>query len=88
LLISAQRTRIIMGSGWRAELEYEKMEIEARAKPLEEREEWEVRYLESIDEMNRLEASNSHWIWNTFWMILLLSFLGPGVYIIYQLLQL
>lgn len=48
-------------SGWMAQEQYDKMEAVALAKKPEDREPWEVRYLESLDEMLQAEIENRHW---------------------------
>ncbi len=49
-------------SGWQAEEQYDIMEAEALAKKPEDREPWEVLYLESLQEMRHQEWLDAHWL--------------------------
>lgn len=72
-------------SGWMADDQYDKMEAEARAKKPEDRELWEVLYLESIDEMRLQEKLDRHWLWRPVCILFLYAILAPMVFTFYQL---
>ncbi len=66
---------------------YAIMEAEALAKKPEERETWEVRYLDSLEEMRQAEINDRHPVaWAVFQLVMFYMLLAPVIYFVVRLL--
>jgi hypothetical protein len=71
------------GSGWRADIEYDRMRAEAYEKPIQERTVWQQTMLDSFEEMERIEQDQRHPVaFRIFQLLIFFILLVPIVFVV------